>query len=1001
MEHLLLQHLNVAAHEQHYFTPAPTSAFLATHQDLAVSSRGEQHLAAERASASRAAAARARLAQAAQVRAAQQTHLRRQEQNFTAWLAKMPLNTNADEVTLSPLPEQNEGASAHLQLKPELSAKLSTFPPKAAQITCACKCLRSHPIALVAPEQQALAHQRTRTEQLSCDYQALVLTYLKPAERPAFYNMCLSSVTALNGLTNHQLIEQAAAHYAPLTLRAWAHQFTGAPEDQLTRAWNLADLSHFECCDYELPQQPKAYDVKRTCLALSERAQCVTLEAQQAINDLSLSISRMQPRHLGSALTKINPLFQLDGVGFIQGLAELGRIIPQHYPLVPLMAPGITATDATNQAEQVKDYLKSTELKLKGKLRKQAECNDAQFQAELEQAQQQANALASKTDLHDPDDQGGSSGSNDSGSAPNDSGNMPDASGSSEDIAAASSTKKTADLGEHTWFVPVLPESPFGSARSTASDAVAPEDHDWFVPILPESPFGPARSTASDAVAPEDHSWFVPILPESPFGSARSSAPDAVAPEDHDWFVPILPESPFAPSPAPANVADLSDHSWFVPTLPVTDFGLSAAPKVNEDEVVKSYQQLDLVPIVPELCHLHQLPVEQPEKLPDVPFFLAEYAQLKRVDTHPERWEATFPQLYGDKTDYGYVDLVQPTLVNALDPKCWYGASAGALPHTFVLPQAISTRDAQGVPQALVLNLLTQDQATSATLLNTSSESDFVQLSDAGYLTLSCTQQVLEQFRCAWLNNNDGAGFSVSTDPSAPEYLDYSLDDCHGIGASPAELSGSCYEPLPYDTLRIEQMAVESTCATPAYPYGKVAQTGLAPYCNALSYLKEQHQQTGHRSDALKISMLEQQLRDTATHLRWYADRRLNFEYSCAMVNQDLAASGRQVNYDLHDCDWVANAAQFNFLMQARCAEGQVRQDLATLKSMCVGVPQFHAELDRHEGLGALYAEAQSKQLALGATAFDFSALPQLPHGKLPPFLTAAESCRLLQNRAH
>ena len=46
MEHLLLQHLNVAAHEQHYFTPAPTSAFLATHQDLAVSSRGEQHLAA-------------------------------------------------------------------------------------------------------------------------------------------------------------------------------------------------------------------------------------------------------------------------------------------------------------------------------------------------------------------------------------------------------------------------------------------------------------------------------------------------------------------------------------------------------------------------------------------------------------------------------------------------------------------------------------------------------------------------------------------------------------------------------------------------------------------------------------------------------------------------------------------------------------------------------------------------------------------------------------------
>ena len=971
MEHLILQSNAAAAHEQHYFTPAPTSAFLATHQDLAVSSRGEQHLAAERASASCAAAARARLAQAAQVRAAQQTHLRSQEQDFTAWLAQMLLNTNSAEVALNAQPEQNDGSSSHLQLKPELSAKLSTFPPKAAQITCACKCLRSHPIALVAPEQQAMAHKRTESEQLSCDYQALVLTYLKPAERPAFYNMCLSGITAINGLTNSQIIEQeqAAAHYAPLTLRAWAHQFTGAPEDQLTRAWNLADLSHFECCDYELPQQPKAYDVKRTCLALSERAQCVTLEAQQAINDLSLSISRMQPRHLGPALTKINPLLRLDGVGFIQGLAQLGRFIAQHYPLVPLMAPGITTTDATNQAEQVKDYLKSTELKLKAKLRKQAERNDAQFQAELEQAQQQASALTAKTDHKDRDDQGGSSGSNDSGTTPNDSGTMPDVSGSSEDIAAASSTEKAAD-------------------------------HSWFVPVLPESPFAPSPAPANTADL-DDHDWFVPILPESPFGAESSTASDAVAPEDHDWFVPVLPESPFAPSPAPANTADLSDHSWFVPILPVTDFGLSAAPKVTEDEVVKSYQQLDLVPIVPELCYLHQQPLEQSAQLPDVPAFLAEYAQLKRMDAHPERWEATFPQLYGDKTDYGYIDLVQPKLVNTLDPKCWHGASSGVLPHTFVLPQAISTRDDQGVPQALVLNLLTQEQATSATLLNTSSESDFVQLSDAGYLTLSCTQQILEQFRCDWLNNNDGAGFSVSTDPSAPEYLDYSLDDCLGIGASPAELSGSCYEPLPYDTLRIEQMAVENTSTTPAYPYGKVAQTGLAPFCNALSYLKEQHQQTGRRSDALKLSMLEQQLRDTATHLRWYADRRLNFEYSCAMVNQDLAASGRQVSYDLHDCDWVANAAQFKFLMQARCAEGQVRQDFATLKSMCVGVPQFRAELDRHEGLGALYAEAQSKQLSLGATAFDFSALPQLPHGKLPPFLTAAESCRLQQNRAH
>ena len=208
-------------------------------------------------------------------------------------------------------------------------------------------------------------------------------------------------------------------------------------------------------------------------------------------------------------------------------------------------------------------------------------------------------------------------------------------------------------------------------------------------------------------------------------------------------------------------------------------------------------------------------------------------------------------------------------------------------------------------------------------------------------------------------------------------------------------------QPLPYDTLRIEQMAVESTSATPAYPYGKIAQTGLAPFCNALNYLKEQPQQPIRRTAVLKLSAFEQQLRDTADHLHWFADRRLNFEYSCALVNQDLAASGRQVSYDLHDCDWVANAAQFKFLMQARCAEGQLRHDLALLKSLCAGVPQYRAELDRHESLGALYSAAQSKQLASGATAFDFSSLPQLPRGKLPPFLTAAESCRLQHNRAH
>ena len=118
------------------------------------------------------------------------------------------------------------------------------------------------------------------------------------------------------------------------------------------------------------------------------------------------------------------------------------------------------------------------------------------------------------------------------------------------------------------------------------------------------------------------------------------------------------------------------------------------------------------------------------------------------------------------------------------------------------------------------------------------------------------------------------------------------------------------------------------------------------------------------------------------------------------MVNPALAASGRQVCYDIHHCDWVANEAQRNILMQARRVEGQLRNDLNTLDQLCAHVPHYQAELDPNEGLGALYAAAQHKQLSLGATAFNYAALPKLPQGKLPPFLSTEDSYRLLQNRA-
>ena len=990
MEHLILQDQNAnAAHEQFYFTPAQSTAFLATQLNQAAPepvSTKAQLLAAERA-----AAARARMAQATHVRTAQKAYLQKQAQDFAAWLAQTTLTTNHTAQSFTSVKIAAE--DTQLQLKDELLSKLSTFPPKAAQITCACKILRSHPITLVPEEQQAQAHQRTEEEQLSCDYLALLLTCLKPTERPAFYNTYLSSITTLTGQNRAQLIEQeqAAAYYAPMILRTWAHHFTGAPEAQLTRAWDSAALSHFECCDYELPQQPKAYDVKRTCLALSERAQCVSLEAQQALNDLSLCLNRLQPRYLGTVLRKINPLLKCDGSAFIQGLVKLGRSMTQHFPLVALMAPGITPPDPTDPTkpqtsleEQVKAYLKSTELKLKGKLRKQAERNDAQFQAELEQAPKQQNSIWAPAPAHqDPDDQGGS-GSNDSGSTPDDWGNISDSSGTgSSDKAAATSSATHAEassteLREHDWFVPTLPASPFGAAQPDAEASSAElREHDWFVPTLPASPFGAAQPDAEASPSehrthdwfvptlPESpfvarkpdsesthaehrtHDWFVPMLPESPFGADQPDAeaspaehrahdwfvptlpespfgatqPDAEAslaehrtndwfvpqlPESpfvarkpdsestiaersaHDWFVPTLPESPFgaAQPDAETSPAEISTHDWFVPTLPESPF-VAAQPDackkasfVTEPHAPSQADQPEtLKPVVPELCYLRKQPTDQLVEIEQVPAFLTRCAQITRDASFPERWEITLPQLYGKQTEKGYVDLVQPKLVNYLDPECWRGATAGMLEQTFVLPQMISARDAQGVPQAFAFSMTAKELVSPASMLTACSEPEFANLCTMCYLTPTCTAQVLAQFHEDWLNNNGGSGFSVSNNPKEPEYMDGNLCDCLKLGISPDEYSGCCYAPLPYDVLRIEQMAVESTIACTEHPFGPIATTGLAPYCNAWRFLTTQRQVRGIKDydyDQL-ISQLEHQLRETAVLLRCYCDRRMNY----------------------------------------------------------------------------------------------------------------------------
>ena len=585
MEHQMLQHQTAAAHEQHYFTPAPNSVFLSTHQDSLRSQRqavapsepdAESTATKERLAAERAAAARERLAHAAQVRAIQKAHLQSKAQDFNAWLAQAPLTSSAASDMLST-------ESASLQLKSELLTKLSTFPPKAPQITCACKCLRSHIIALVPESQQALAHKRTEAEQLNCDYLALVLNCLKPAARPAFYNSCLTSITALEGLTSAQLEqqEQAADQYAPLTLRTWAQQFTGAPETQLVRNWDLAALSHFECCDYELPAQPKAYDVKRTCLALGERAQCVTLEAQQAINDLSLCVTRLQPRYLGGALPKINALFKRDGAGFIQGLAELGCTLPQRYPLVKLLRPEITSpdpTDPTKQEEQINAYLKSTELKLKGKLRKQAERNDAQFQQELEQKAALASVSAPEPQDHDEHSAPAASGQPANRVSAAASGARPATNAAPLSAHPATNANQLSARANPLSTRPATNAAPLSARPATNADPLSAHPATNANPlsarprIEPEQPdFDPSdEDYEAEEADLSDRSRDDPDLPQADFDSSDEDAED-VDPSDQFWIDPDQPEADFDSSDEDAEDDDLSDRAWDDPEQPEAD----------------------------------------------------------------------------------------------------------------------------------------------------------------------------------------------------------------------------------------------------------------------------------------------------------------------------------------------------------------------------------------------------------------------------------------------
>ena len=79
-------------------------------------------------------------------------------------------------------------------LKLDLAAVLGQRPVRVKQVNTMVKALRSHPIALVDESLQESTHARSPCESLQCAYQAFILGQLKPAERQAYYPICLSSL---------------------------------------------------------------------------------------------------------------------------------------------------------------------------------------------------------------------------------------------------------------------------------------------------------------------------------------------------------------------------------------------------------------------------------------------------------------------------------------------------------------------------------------------------------------------------------------------------------------------------------------------------------------------------------------------------------------------------------------------------------------------------------------------------------------------------------------
>ena len=972
------------------------------------------------------------LAQAAARRAQARTHLNERAQTFALWHAhwqaqppheqlaqraeqryELPPRTRATRSVLSTYldqvaaaPQLQHHVAEVLPLKAELHTKLMTqCPPKAQQITALSKALRSHPIALVPEALHGAACARRPEQQLSCDYQAYLLGVLKTQPRTQLFNQCLSSVVAPQGLSlEHQAqLDCLLESLTPQAWLSWAHGAAELPafqayHAQMAQAWTEDDLAAFECCAYELGERAQSADVKRFTLALEQRRQCMEFGLQPIVASIITLLSLLKPAATTCLLHKLQPLMRCDGAAFTQGLRQLGATVPARFALVALLslpatpdaasaapdAPDAAAptsepqpeaqTEAQREAQQAAaiTFLRGTELKLRGRLRQQAERNDAVAQPEADLQ------LDPESDAQPEFDQ-------------------------EFDTKSTAQTQPTSDL--EALFQPYAdeddapPEEPssdepfvgYSTNRYHDCDSDAAPD-----PVAEPLPTDYYYSDISDDPEWEDASGD---NTEVDFDTPEFAPDCAVAADD----VVAKGEAEGEAETSPDDAADATAVPELAPEAePAVAPQVGAEPPrfLPEDEATgQRFAQLNLALIAPVAINNPEVPcVFQP-----VPPFSAD-CTLQQEPDQPELWRITAPQCYGIQRCFGTCELITPVWTNMRDRNNWFGGRVATRPYTYILPQELTACDEQGVPQAQFVSSMADGYTPRVEYLL--HETIAAEELKSYFLDPDYLEQVRADFAQSWLNTNDGAGFELCSDPSNPAYLGYQGEAAaralhyHG---SVEECTMSAYPPVYLDRLHLEQLYLSSVSPTADHPYGQAVEVMYPQFLNALRWVQAQAAQAAqaefNQLNAV-ATQLSDLLGDAAVRAHWWADRCLNFEVSCTIVNQ---SSERKVSPNIHYCNWVANQAQYDLLMEARKSEAQLKRDIRDLSALVTAhnLPLINPYLSAQSPVGALYATAVQQQLTQGQAAFDYRALPQLPQGLLPPQLSPDDNAVFLLNRAH